>query len=105
MLSPPASRRRIRSHLRLVHPCRPILTREQLGHFATPKTWVEILALDPTMKATEWRDGVIDADPHGIGLLRYIIGPKVRGQRAPEPGAWVLTDKGRAYVARTGRAA
>lgn len=83
-------------HLRLVHNRQPILTVELLAQFATPKTWPEILALDPTMTRSEWRDAIVDADTEerGLGLLTW------RTNAQWERGVWTLTDKGRDYIAR-----
>lgn len=101
--------RRGGSHLRLVHPRRPILTREQLANFETPKTWAEILQLEPRMTAKRWREAIMDADEHGFDLLTWTPGEKAKrvsplaGARPPRPGTWSLTQKGRVYVARRER--
>lgn len=89
-------------HLRLVHPKRPILSRDQLAHFATPKTWREIRDIDPSQTREWWREAVIDSDEAGFGLVMWLRSEKRRaGKREAErfKGAWTLTLKGRAYVA------
>ena len=81
--------------LRLVHSARPILTAAHLVHFATPKTWPEILTLTPRMSSTRWREAIVDADEYGFGLLQFVVGVPVTGERRSRRGWWVLTDKGR----------
>jgi hypothetical protein len=85
-----------RTHLRLVVNRRPLLTVRQLVLFATPRSWPDILALDPTMTRGEWLEAILDADcdERGLGLLNWT--PATANSR----GTWSLTDKGRAHVAR-----
>lgn len=71
------------------------LSIEHLTHFLTPKTWPEILELEPRMRRSRWVDGIVLADEYGAGLLRWV--PASGNDR----GAWVLTIKGRELV--TGR--
>ena len=88
------------SHLRLVHPRRPILTRDQLAQFQTPKTWAEIVKLEPRMTVARWREAIMDADSEGFGLLMWIRGVVAKGDasRKARCGYWMLTTKGREYV-------
>lgn len=103
--------------LRLVSSRRPILTREQLREFSTPRTWREILSMPipgevrgpaarvqrgrPSRREAWWRDAVMDADDQGgFGLLTWRRGAALDSHRrssAPS-GWWVLSDEGRAYV-------
>jgi len=85
-----------KGHLRLVWSRKPLLSIEHLRHFETPKTWAEIRELEPRMKMSRWRAGIIDADELGFGFLMWL--PAVRTD-PDRPGAWVLTEKGRKYVA------
>ncbi len=86
--------------LRLVHPRRPLLTNQHLAHFATPLTWPQILAIDPTMDAKTWRAGVIDCDAWGFGFLTHARGVIPPGMAEDDrlPGAWRLNARGLAYV-------
>lgn len=62
----------------------PSMTDEQLANFATPLSWPQILAIDPTKAALWWTDAVIEADEYGRGLIRW---DKVTN-------TWVLTEVG-----------
>lgn len=85
---------------------RPILTTLHLEQFELPRTWSEILNLAPRLSSSRWRKGVVEADKFGSGLLTWLRSATPRGQsRAPSErrerrGAWVLSEKGRDYVAR-----
>lgn len=87
-------------HLRLVHSRRPRLSVQHLALFETPRTWAEILKLEPRMRICDWREGVADADEYGLGLLAW--SPAVHADRRRR-GTWQLTDEGRTHVARMTR--
>lgn len=80
------------------------LTAEHLAHFETPKTWNEIVLLEPRLSLHQWRRGIIAADDYGSGLLTWLPDEPPRSRDRNEgrrpAGAWVLTDRGRAHVAR-----
>ena len=78
-----------------------VLTPMQLAHFAKPRTWSEIFALEPRMSRSRWRFGVLEADEHGRGFLKWTPAPRTKGDRrrqACSKGTWELTESGLAFV-------
>lgn len=85
--------------LRLVHSRKPKLSAVHLAHFGEPRTWAEILALEPRLRVGQWRAGVVDADEWGLGLLQWLR-PATPKERRSRSGRWVLTAAGIAHVNR-----
>lgn len=80
------------------------LTVAHLAQFERPKTWPEILSLGPRLSASRWRRAILAADEYGSALLTWLPGERRSGRLVPgerqRSGAWTLTEKGRAHVAR-----
>jgi len=78
--------------------CFVILTPMQLAHFAKPRTWPEIFAIEPKMTRSRWRFGVVEADESGRGFLKWTPAAPKKGDRQTTGGTWELTESGLAYV-------
>lgn len=64
------------------------LSLAQLAYFTEPRTWAEILTLEPWRTEAWWRTAIIDADEYGRGLLTWL----------PEAKGWRLSARGREVV-------